>query len=279
VIPPSIPFVIYGHLTGVSVGRLFLAGVVPGVLMGVALMVAVYFISKHRNYPREKNTNLKEILISGKEAALPLGTPVIIIGGILSGQFTPTEASVIACLYALFLSLVIYRTIRLTDLPGIFWETLLHTIRIMFIIASAGFFGWLLILHRIPNQVIDSLTAVSSEYWIVMLLIILILLLFGCFLEGIAVLLITIPIFQKVIAHFAIDPVQFGVVMTLASMIGLLTPPVGMCLYAVSSITGVSITELSKEMWPYLLGIFLVLLAVAFIPGISLWLPNLLMGN
>lgn len=279
VIPPSIPFVIYGHLTGVSVGRLFLAGVIPGVLMGVALMVAVYFISKHRDYPREENTNLKEILVSGKEAALPLGTPVIIIGGILSGQFTPTEASVIACLYALFLSLVVYRTIRLTDLPAIFWDTLLHTIRIMFIIASAGFFGWLLILHRIPNQVIDSLTAVSSEYWIVMLLIILILLLFGCFLEGIAVLLITIPIFQKVIAHFAIDPVQFGVVMTLASMIGLLTPPVGMCLYAVSSITGVSIGELTKEMWPYLLGIFIVLLAVAFIPEISLWLPNRLMGK
>jgi C4-dicarboxylate transporter DctM subunit len=279
VIPPSIPFVIYGHLTGVSVGRLFLAGVVPGVLMGVALMVAVYFVSKHRNYPREEHSNLKEIISSGKDAALPLGTPVIIIGGILSGQFTPTEASVVACLYALFLSLAIYRSIHIKDLPAIFWDTLTHTIRIMFIIASAGFFGWLLILHRIPAQVITSLTAVSSNYAVVMLLIIAVLLLFGCFLEGIAVLLITIPIFQKIIAHYMIDPVQFGVVMTLASMIGLLTPPVGMCLYAVSSITGVSIGELTKEMWPYLLGIFLVLLAVAFIPEISLWLPNLLMGR
>ena len=279
VIPPSIPFVIYGHLTGVSVGRLFLAGVIPGVLMGVALMIAVYFISKHRNYPREESTSVREILISGKEAALPLGTPVIIIGGILSGQFTPTEASVIACLYALFLGLVVYRTIGVKDLPAIFWDTLTHTVRIMFIIAAAGFFGWLLILHRIPAQVIASLTAVSTNYAIVMLMIIVILLLFGCFLEGIAVLLITIPIFQKIIVHFSIDPVQFGVVMTLASMIGLLTPPVGMCLYAVSSITGVSIGELTKEMWPYLFGIFLVLLAVAFIPQISLWLPNLLMGK
>ena len=279
VIPPSIPFVIYGHLTGVSVGRLFLAGVVPGALMGLALMIAVYFVSKRRNYPREKHSNVKEILNSLKEAALPLGTPVIIIGGILSGQFTPTEASVVACLYALFLSLVIYRSIRVKDLPAIFWDTLTHTIRIMFIIASAGFFGWLLILHRIPAQVITSLTAVSSNYAVVILLIIFVLLIFGCFLEGIAVLLITIPIFQKIIAHYMIDPVQFGVVMTLASMIGLLTPPVGMCLYAVSSITGVSIGELTKEMWPYLLGIFLVLLAVAYIPGISLWLPNLLMGR
>jgi C4-dicarboxylate transporter, DctM subunit len=278
VIPPSIPFVIYGHLTEVSVGRLFLAGVVPGALMGLALMIAVYFISKHRRYPRDQRAALKEILVSGRAAVLPLMTPIIIVGGILSGQFTPTEASVVACLYALLLGLVVYRTVRLRDLPGILWETLTHTVRIMFIIAAAGFFGWLLILHRIPSQVITGLTTMSSNYALVMLIIIAVLLLFGCFLEGIAVLLITIPIFQKVIVHFAIDPVQFGVVMTLASMIGLLTPPVGMCLYAVSSITGVSIGDLTKEMWPYLLGIFLVLLAVAFIPPISLWLPDLMMG-
>jgi len=278
VIPPSIPFVIYGHLTEVSVARLFLAGVLPGALMGLALMIAVYFISKHRRYPRDQRAGLREVLESGRAAVLPLMTPVIIVGGILSGQFTPTEASVVACLYALVLGLLVYRTVRLTDLPAVLWDTLTHTVRIMFIIAAAGFFGWLLILHRIPAQVITGLTTMSTNYVLVMLIIIGVLLLFGCFLEGIAVLLITIPIFQKVITHFTIDPVQFGVVMTLASMIGLLTPPVGMCLYAVSSITGVSIGDLTKEMWPYLLGIFLVLLAVAFIPSISLWLPDLMMG-
>jgi C4-dicarboxylate transporter DctM subunit len=278
VIPPSIPLVIYGYLTEVSVSRLFLAGVIPGALMGLALMVAVYFVSKYRRYPRDARWPLKEIFQSGKEAFLPLMTPVIIVGGILSGQFTPTEASVVACVYALILGLLVYRSIRIKDLPKMFWDTLTHTIRIMFIIAAAGFFGWLLILHRIPVQVIDGLTALSGNAAIVMLIIIAVLLVFGCFLEGIAVLLITIPIFQKIIVHFSIDPVQFGVVMTLASMIGLLTPPVGMCLYAVSSITGLSIGELSKEMWPYLLGIFLVLLGVAYIPQISLWLPNLIMG-
>lgn len=279
VIPPSIPLVIYGHLTEVSVSRLFLAGVIPGVLMGLALMVAVYFISKHRRYPRDQRAPLMEVLRSGKEAILPLLTPAIIVGGILSGQFTPTEASVVACVYALILGLVVYRSIRIKELPSVFWNTLTHTIRIMFIISAAGFFGWLLILHRIPVQVITGLTAFSSNPALVMLIIIFVLLVFGCFLEGIAVLLITIPIFQKIIIHFAIDPVQFGVVMTLASMIGLLTPPVGMCLYAVSSITGLSIGELTKEMWPYLLGIFLVLLAVAFIPPISLWFPNFIMGS
>jgi len=278
VIPPSIPLVIYGYLTEVSVGRLFLAGVIPGALMGLALMVVVYFVSRHRNYPRDKRAPLKEIVQSGKAAFLPLLTPVIIVGGILSGQFTPTEASVIACLYALFLGLVIYRSIRIRDLPGLFWDTLTHTVRIMFIIAAAGFFGWLLILQRIPVQVITGLTSLSDNWVLVMLIIIAVLLIFGCFLEGIAVLLITIPIFQKIIVHFAIDPVQFGVVMTLASMIGLLTPPVGMCLYAVSSITKLSIADLTREMWPYLLGIFIVLLLVAFIPPISLWLPNYFMG-
>jgi tripartite ATP-independent transporter DctM subunit len=279
VIPPSIPLVIYGYLTEVSVSRLFLAGVIPGVLMGLALMIAVYFVSKRRRYPRDPRSPWKDIIRTGKAAALPLLTPAIIVGGILSGQFTPTEASVVACLYALFLGLVIYRSIRIRDLPGIFWDTLTHTIRIMFIIATAGFFGWLLILHRIPVQVITGLTNLSSSPAVVMLIIIVVLLVFGCFLEGIAVLLITIPIFQKIIIHFSIDPVQFGVVMTLASMIGLLTPPVGMCLYAVSSITGLSIGELTREMWPYLLGILLVLLSVAFIPSISLWLPNLAMGK
>ncbi|MGW8194205.1 MAG: TRAP transporter large permease [Desulforhopalus sp.] len=279
VIPPSIPLVIYGYLTEVSVGRLFLAGVIPGALMGLALMVAVYFVSKKRNYPRDPRASVREILTSGKAAILPLLTPVIIVGGILSGQFTPTEASVIACLWALFLGVVVYRSIRVRDLPKMFWETLTHTVRIMFIIAAAGFFGWLLILHRIPVEVISGLTAMSDNPHLVMLLVIVVLLIFGCFLEGIAVLLITIPVFQKIIAHFAFDPIQFGIIMTLASMIGLLTPPVGMCLYAVSSITKLSIGELTREMWPYLFGIFLVLLAVAFIPEISLWFPDLIMGK
>lgn len=278
VVPPSIPFVIYGSITGVSVGKLFLAGCTPGVLMGVAMMVAVYFVSRRRNYPKEAVASFKELISTGKEASLALGTPVIIIGGILGGIFTPTEAAVVASVYALFLGLVIYRELTIQDLPRVLWDTLVHTIRVMFIISAAGFFGWLLIHQRIPDQVITGLTALTSIRWVLLLIIIFILLVLGCFLEGIAVLVITIPVFMPLIERYGIDPVQFGVIMILCSMLGLLTPPVGMSLYAVSSISGVSIGALTREMWPYLLGIFMVLLTMSFIPQMSLWLPSLLMG-
>jgi len=278
VVPPSIPFVIYGSMTGVSVGKLFLAGCTPGVLMGIALMVAVYFVSRRRNYSKEAVASFKELISTGKEASLALGTPVIIIGGILGGIFTPTEAAVVASVYALFLGLVIYRELTIQDLPRVLWDTLVHTIRVMFIISAAGFFGWLLIHQRIPDQVITGLTALTSIRWVLLLIIIFILLVLGCFLEGIAVLVITIPVFMPLTERYGIDPVQFGVIMILCSMLGLLTPPVGMSLYAVSSISGVSIGPLTREMWPYLLGIFVVLLIMSFIPQMSLWLPTLLMG-
>jgi len=275
VIPPSIPFVIYGSLTGVSVGKLFIAGFTPGVLMGLAMMVAVFFISRRRKYPRSKRASLKELIISFRKSLLSLGTVVIIIGGIIGGIFTPTEASVAASLYALFLTMVVYRELKIKDLPGVFWRTLMDSIRVLFIIAAAGFFGWLLIYYKIPEEIILSLTAVSTNRFVLLAIIIGILLVLGCFLEGIAVLVITIPVFIPLINQFGVDQVQFGVIMILCSMIGLLTPPVGMSLYAVSSISGVSIGEMTKELWPYLLGIFMVLLVITFIPGVSLWLVNL----
>jgi len=279
VVPPSIPFVIYGSLTGVSVGKLFLAGFIPGALMGVALMVAVLIVSRIRRYPKENRVSFRELAISGREAALPLGTPVIIIGGILGGIFTPTEAAVVASLYALFLGLFIYREFRIRELPRIFWETIVHTIRVMFIISAAGFFGWLLIRQKIPEQVITSLTALTDSPVTLLWMIVFILLILGCFIEGIAVFVITIPVFMPLISRFGIDEVQFGVIMTLASMLGLLTPPVGMSLYSVSSISGVPIGPLSRELLPYMLGILAVLLAVTFIPDVSLILPRLIMGH
>ena len=279
VVPPSIPFVIYGSLTGTSVGKLFLAGFIPGALMGIALMIAVFIVSRYRNYPKERRASWGELGDSARQAILPLGTPIIIIGGILGGIFTPTEAAVVASLYALLLGLVVYQEFTVKDLPRIFWETIVHTIRVMFIISAAGFFGWLLIRQRIPEQVITSLTTFTQSQGALLAMITLILLVLGCFIEGIAVFVITIPVFMPLINRFGIDPVQFGVIMTLASMLGLLTPPVGMSLYSVSSISRVPIGALSRELLPYMLGIFAVLLAVTFIPDISLLLPKLIMGH
>ena len=277
VVPPSIPFVIYGSITGESVGRLFLAGCIPGVLMGLAMMIAVYFVSKRRDYPQGERAGLGLLWSTFLESFWAICMPLIIIGGILGGFFTPTEAAVVASIYALFLGMFVYREIKPRDLSAILWETVIQSVKVLFIIAAAGFLGWLLIHQHIPEQVITGLTAVTDIKWVIILIIIGILLVLGCFLEGIAVLVITIPVFMPLIAKFGIDPIQFGVIMILCSMLGLLTPPVGMSLYAVASISGMSVGRLSKALWPYLLGIFIVLLIIAYIPEASLILPDLLM--
>lgn len=270
VVPPSIPFVIYGSLTGVSVGKLFLAGMVPGVLMAIAMAVAVNLISRKRNYPRRPKASYGEWWASLKDAVLALLTPLIIIGGILGGWFTPTEAAVIACIYALLLSTLVYRELTWRKLLHILEDTLLHTVRVMFIMATAGFFGWVLTLNQVPQTLVSGLTTITQSPTLLLLIMIGVLLILGMFLEGIAVILICVPIFIPVVSFIGMDPIQFGVVMILASMIGLLSPPVGMCLYAVASISNVKVTALSREVLPYIFGIFVVLLLVAFIPTISL---------
>jgi tripartite ATP-independent transporter DctM subunit len=279
VVPPSIPFVIYGSITGVSIGKLFLAGFVPGALMGLAMMVGVYFVSKRRNFPMRERASLRFLLMSFKEAGLALFMPAIIIGGILGGLFTPTEAAVVASIYAFIIGGFVYREIALADLPKIFWNTIEQSVKVLFIIAAAGFFGWMMVLESIPEQVIAGLTEFTTSRTALLLIVIFVLIVLGCFLEGIAVLVITIPVFMPLIARFGVDPVQFGVIMILCSMLGLLTPPVGMSLYAVSSISGVPVGRLSIELIPYLLGIFAVLLVISFVPEVSLWVPNLLMPD
>jgi tripartite ATP-independent transporter DctM subunit len=277
VIPPSIPFVLYGAITSVSVARLFLAGAIPGLFMGLAMMVAVWLMAKPRGFPKDDRASLREVAISFKEAFWPLLTPVFIIGGIMSGFFTPTEASVIAALYAGALGFA-YRDLTIKALPAILFVSLKQTTGLMFIIATANFFGWFTIFQRIPDELITQLTAMGTSQtdflWIVMGVI----LVLGCFLDGNAIFLITLPIFMKICPLFGVDMVNFGVVMTLLIMIGNLTPPVGMCLFAVESFARVGIWQLALECMPYLLAILAVTILCAFVPGIALWLPNLVMG-
>jgi tripartite ATP-independent transporter DctM subunit len=278
IIPPSIPFVIYGSITGVSVGRLFLGGIVPGLLMGAALMVTVYIVAGRRGYPREARAPLRELLASGLSGLPAMATPVIVIGGMVGGLFTPTEASVAASLYALALSLGVYREARFSDLPKVLWETIEHTVRVMFIISTAGLFGWLLIYMQVPNAVVEGLMGLSRNPWVILAIINVVLLVLGCLMEGIAIMLLTIPVFFPLITKLGIDPVQFGVVLTLNLMIGLLTPPVGMVLYAVASIGQVPVWELARELIPYMLSILVVLILITYVPGVVTWVPNLLMG-
>jgi C4-dicarboxylate transporter DctM subunit len=278
VIPPSIPFVLYGALAGVSVSKLFLAGFIPGILMAIALMITIGFSAKSYGLPKVKRASFRELLQSSKAAFLPLMAPVIVIGGILTGIFTPTEAAVVACLYALFLGFL-YRDMKLRDLPKVFWTSIQQTARLMFIFAAAGFFGWFTIHQKIPDQIIQNLTTMSITPAGIMALVIIVVLILGLFLEGNAIFFITIPIFAPIAQKFGIDLINFGVVMTLMIMVGNLTPPVGMCLFAVSGFSGISLGDLSKAVWPYLLGIFIVTVIIAYVPSISLFLPNLLMGK
>ncbi|MCC8024858.1 MAG: TRAP transporter large permease [Clostridium sp.] len=277
VIPPSIPFVVYASITGVSVGSLFAAGFLPGALMALAMGISVYLTSKKRGYPVEPKASAKLRWLSFWKAIPSLMTVVIIIGGIWGGFFTPTEAAVVASFYALLLGTVVYKELKLKDVYHVVMNTLMQSCKTLFIIAVANFLSYFLIHQRIPNMIIEGMTALTENRYILILIIIFILLILGCFVEGTAVILIVTPIFMPIINQIGMDPVQFGVIMILASMIGLLTPPVGMSLYAVSSICDVDIIKLSKAVIPYLAGIMAVLLLFAFCEPLAMFLPKLLM--
>jgi C4-dicarboxylate transporter DctM subunit len=279
VIPPSIPFVIYGSITGTSVGRLFLGGFVPGFLMGIALMIIVYLVSRQRNYPKERRATFREFTDSAVGALSAIATPIIIIGGMVSGIFTPTEAAVGATVYALILTMFVYQEVKFKDLPRILWETLESSVRVLFIISAAGIFGWLLIHQRVPEAVISGLMSLSHNPWVVLLIINIILLILGCFMEGICIMLLTIPVFMPMIAKLGIDPVHFGVMMTLNLMVGLLTPPVGMVLYTLASISKIPVWALAHELRWHMAALMIVLFLVTFVPGFVTFVPNLFMGS
>jgi C4-dicarboxylate transporter, DctM subunit len=278
IIPPSIPLVIFGCMTGISVGRLFLGGFLPGLLMGLGLMITVYITSVKRGYPTQPRATLKEVLVSLKGAWSAMLAPIIIVGGILTGVFTPTEASVAACFYAIVVSIFIYHEVSLKRLIEIVMETVDQTVRVLFIIAAAGLFGWLLIQQRVPEAVIQFLLSLSKNPHVILLIINVILLVLGCFMEAISVMLLTIPIFMPLIAKVGIDPVHFGVVMTFNLMVALLTPPVGMVLYAVSCVGEVPLWELASELKWHIVSLIVCLLLITFIPSIVTLIPDLVMG-
>ncbi len=275
VIPPSIPFVIFASVTGVSVPKLFAAGIAPGLLMAISMCVVVYITSKRRKFPVMPPMPWKTRLTYLWKAIPSLMTVVIIIGGIWTGIFTATEAAIVACVYALILGLV-NKELKRKELGKIVYDSIITSCKTLFIIAVANFLAYFMLHQRIPNQVIEGLMGVSTDPAVLILLMIGVLLILGCFLEGVSVILITVPVFLPIVDAIGMNYIQFGVIMVLASMIGLLTPPVGMSLYAVCSVAKVRLGTLSKAVLPYVIGIFIVLLICAFWPDLCLWLPSLM---
>ncbi|MCI0756113.1 TRAP transporter large permease [Teichococcus vastitatis] len=277
VIPPSIPFVIYGSLANVSVGALFLAGIVPGVLMGISLMVIVAIVAKRQNLPMGEARPPVRIALRILGDALPaLAMPPLILGGIFGGIVTPTEAAVVAAGYAFLLGKFFYRVLSFAELPSILWESGRQTAQVMFIIAASAPFAWVLIQQEIPNAVIANLFNLSREPWVVLLIVNVVLFVLGMFIEGVAIIIIAFPVLLPVMMQIGVDPVHFGVIMVLNIMIGLVTPPVGLCLYVVSEVSKVPIGEIAAEMWPYVVALIAVLMVVTYVPALSLWLPHAL---
>jgi len=279
VIPPSIPFVIYGGITGVSVGRLFLGGIVPGVLMGVFMMGAVYIVAKRRGYRAEGWLTFSESLRSIWRAIPVMLFPIIILGGIFSGVVTPTEAAVVAVVYAAFLSLLFYRELTLRGLAQVLISVAANTARITFIIASASLYGWLLAREGAPQRLTSLFLSFSNEPWVILLMVNLMLLILGCLMETTAILVILTPVLMDLITKVGIDPVHFGVVLTLNLMIGLLTPPVGMTLYVMVSLAKISVSEFTRECAIFMLALLVVLILITYVPGLVTFLPRLIMGR
>lgn len=277
IIPPSIPLVIFGSMANVSVGALFLAGIVPGLLMGLGLMVAIAFEAVRRNLPRSAGwPGLAQGIRTLAHAAPALALPPAILAVIFTGVATPTEAAVVAAAIAFLLGRFVYRELGMADFWATLWDTGRQTAQVLLIIAMAAPFSWVLIQQQVPNAILQSLMALSSEPWVILLLVNVVLLILGMFLEGIAIMIIAYPILAPVMAAIGVDPVHFGVMMVLNLMIGLVTPPVGLCLYVVSGIARVPIAEVARELAPYLLALIVVLMIVTYVPAVSTWLPHLL---
>lgn len=277
IIPPSIPMVIYASMAGVSVGELFLGGFLPGILMGLSLMLMVYFISVKHNYPKDIRATLPQILISFKKAFFPLLTPVIIIGGILLGIFTPTEASAIAAVYSAILGIFVYKEIKWKDIPKIIIETMITTSMIMFIISMASSFSWILTIDKIGDTFQQMIFSITANKYLILLLINLLLLFLGSVMENNAVMILVLPVLIPLVQAIGIDLVHFGVIAVLNLMIGVVTPPVGVCLFVTSDVAGIKIEELMKSIIPFLIPLIISLLLTTYFPWFVKFLPNLLM--
>jgi C4-dicarboxylate transporter DctM subunit len=276
IIPPSIPFVIYGSIASVSIGRLLLAGAVPGVLMGIMLMIFVYGIAKQRKYPSEKRGPWKEVLQATISAIPPMGMPAIILGGIILGVMTPTEAAAAGAAYAFILGFFIYHEITLAQLPKIILESVIGTASIVIIMSAAQPFGWILTYELAPQKILTLVENFATAQWQILLMINVAMLIIGCFMETLSVMIMSVPLLMPLLQHAQIDLVHFGVFLVINVMIGSITPPVGTVMYVVCGLSKVSIVEFAREVFPLVIALIIAMMIVTYVPILSLWLPNLI---
>lgn len=277
-IPPSLPMIFYGVVASESIGRLFMAGVLPGLLTAVALSTMIFFMARRRNFGRDQRFSVSVLLTSFNAAFLSLLTPIIIIGGILSGMVTPTEAAIAAVFYTLFLGMVVYRNLSLKSLIGVVLETAETTGAVMFVVAAATVFAWILTAAHVTEQLADMLLSISNNKIAILLIVNLLLLVVGCFLETIAAITILVPVLLPIMVGFGVSPEQFGVIVVFNLMIGLLTPPVGMVLFVLSRVAKVPFEKAVIGTLPFFVPLLVTLMLVTFVPSISTWLPGVIYG-
>jgi tripartite ATP-independent transporter DctM subunit len=279
IIPPSLPMIIAATLTGLSVSKMFIAGIVPGVLLGFGMMGVSYYISCKRKHPKsEKRATVKEILVSGRDAFWALLMTLIILVGIIGGIVTPTEASIIAVVYAMCVGFFVYKELRLRDLPRILRESVITTASIMVLVGCANIFAYILTKEQVPQMVAQGMLSITENRFVILLLINLLLLFVGCFMETIAALLILFPVLLQVATSVGVHPIHFGIIMVLNLVLGLTTPPVGVCLFVTSSIGRISLAQATRGVIPFLIVNLIVLALITYVPPLTLGLVSLVFG-
>lgn len=276
IIPPSVPMIIVGTLTGLSVGKMFMAGAIPGLLLGLGMMLTVWILARVRSYPKEPWQGFGALVRASRGAFWALLMTAIILFGIVGGYFTPTEASIVAALYAFVIGLFVYKGFTLRQLPAILLESAIGSGGLILLVGLANVFGWILTSEQIPQAIAASMLALTTDKYLIILMINILLLIVGTFMETIAALIILFPPLLAVATQVGIDPIHFATFAVLNLMIGLTTPPVGVCLFVAANIAKISLGAITKAIWPFLLCNILILFLVSYVPALSLWLPSLL---
>lgn len=276
IIPPSLPLIIYGVMAEQSIGELFAAGIIPGALMAISLMVMVAWYAKKRGYPRDAAFNMSRLLATGKTAFLPLLTPAIIVGGIISGVFTPTEAAVAAVAFTLLIGFLVYKSLTWKSLLQAAMSTIKTTSSVLMIVAAAALFAWVLTANQAAEHLTNGLLTITDNQILLLLMMMLIVFCIGFFMETIAAITIIVPLILPAALAVGIDPVHLGIIVVLNLMIGLLTPPVGMVLYVLAKVSKTPFEECVKSTIPFIIPLVTVLFLLVAFPQLTLWLPNLI---